>query len=333
MIRPWLPPILLLLALVPRCSERVPDPPRGELRVVVISDLNGAYGSTSYEPRVGAVVAAIGRTWRPDLVLAAGDVVAGQKPELPDSTVAAMWAAFDSVIGAPLREAGIPLAPTIGNHDGSRYPAHARDRRLAAEYWRQPRHRPALDPAGEDDFPFNYSFRLGSLFVLVWDASNEELARVPGLPARVEAALSSSAAASAEMRLVLGHLPLYAVAEGRNRRGEVLLAADSLRDLLERHRVRAYVSGHHHAYYPGRSGGLELLHAGALGQGPRPLIGSDAAPYPSVTILDIWPALDSIAYSTFRVDEGGKRLVPVPLQSLPSRVEGFNGTVLRRDVR
>jgi len=46
--------------------------------------------------------------------------------------------------------------------------------------------------------------------------------------------------------------------------------------LLERYHV--HISGHHHAYFPGHRGQLELLHTGALGSGPRPLLNSNLAP-------------------------------------------------------
>jgi 3',5'-cyclic AMP phosphodiesterase CpdA len=324
--------VLLAVATAARClpAGTAPEPP---LRVVVISDLNSSYGSTDYEPRVARTVERIVGEWRPDLVLAAGDLIAGQLPSLPDERVAAMWAAFDDVVGRPLREAGIPFAPTVGNHDGSRYPAHARDRAFARAHWHSAAHSPGLAMVDSADFPFNYSFTVRGLFVLVWDASNEEIARSPQQLEWIDQALSSPAARAAGTRLVLGHLPLYAVAEGRNRPGEVLADPEALRALLERHRVNTYVSGHHHAYYPGRRGSLELLHAGAVGQGPRPLIGASAEPFPSVTLLEILPARDSIVISTYRLSDDGERLDAVQIEDLPERIDGFNGRVLRRDLR
>ncbi len=307
--------------------------PAGPLRVAVISDLNSAYGSTEYEARVHRTVSRIVDEWRPDLVLAAGDLIAGQQPSLSDTRVAAMWSAFDDAVGRPLREGGIPFAPTIGNHDGSRYPAHARDRRFALEHWRNPVHLPALAFTDSADFPFNYAFTAGDVFVLVWDASNEEIVRLPDQLRWIEAALSSPPARLAGTRIVLGHLPLYAVAEGRNRPGEVLAGADTLREMLTALGVDMYVSGHHHAYYPGRRGELEMLHTGALGQGARPLIGSPAAPYPSVTLLEIEQGRGFITVTTYRVSDDGEVLQQVLPGDLPERIDGFNGHVIRRDIR
>ena len=72
------------------------DPP--VVRAVVISDLNASYGSTHYPDEVSLAVKHITGTWDPDFVLVAGDMVAGQSTQLTDSTVRAMWEAFDSVV-------------------------------------------------------------------------------------------------------------------------------------------------------------------------------------------------------------------------------------------
>jgi 3',5'-cyclic AMP phosphodiesterase CpdA len=332
MMRMLLLPLLLLL-VGSRCVQQFPAPEAPPLTVAVISDLNSAYGSVEYEPRVGKIMDRIVDDWKPDLVIAAGDLIAGQQPALSDERVSAMWAAFDAVVGRRLREAGIPFGTTIGNHDGSRYPAHARDREFALRHWRNPAHSPLLAFVDSTDFPFNYTFRQNGLFVLVWDASNEEIARSPSQLRWIEGALASREAQDAGVRIVLGHLPLYAVAEGRNRAGEVLAEPDSLRAILERHRVHTYVSGHHHAYYPGWRGSLELLHTGALGQGARPLIGSEEEPFPTVTLMRIWPARGLVTHSTYRVSVAGTDLEPVPDSSLPPRIDGFNGHVQRRDLR
>ncbi|HEU0078952.1 MAG TPA: metallophosphoesterase [Longimicrobiaceae bacterium] len=328
-LRPLALAALLLGASVPDPG----DPPRGDLRVVVVSDLNGAYGSTAYDPEVHRAVRLIREVWRPDLVLAAGDLVAGQKPALSDAEVRAMWAAFDSTVARPLREARIPFGFTLGNHDGSAYPAHRRDRLLAEEHWRAPGRRPGVAFADGAHCPAYYSFTRGGLFVLVWDASFAGTAGERAMLEWARGQLASAPARAARHRLVLGHLPLYAVAEGRNRPGEVLDEADSLRALLERCGVDTYVSGHHHAYYPGRRGRLELLHAGAVGQGPRPLLAGGAPPAKTATVLDFHFAADSVAYTTYAFDPGAPDgLRRLETAALPPALHGFNGRVVRRDL-
>jgi hypothetical protein len=310
------------------------DPARGDARVVIISDMNGPYGSTRYGPEVGLAGRWITDIWRPDLVLAAGDMIAGQRPALTDENVRAMWAAFDSVVGRPLREAAIPFGFTLGNHDGSGHPGHERDRALAAEHWRDPARDPGLRFIDRTDFPFRYTFEQDGLFVLVWDATTSRVIADSAQLAWAAAALRNGPAREARTRIAIGHLPIYAVAEGRNLPGEVLDEPDSVRRFLEAHGVDLYVSGHHHAYYPARRGGLELLHAGAVGDGPRPLLGSELPPVRTVTIMDIFFEADSIAYTTFRadaeLDPPFQRLDPA---TLPPKLVGINGCVARRDVR
>jgi hypothetical protein len=321
------------------CASRVggdgePElPERGDLRVVVISDLNSSYGSTEYEPEVHQAVALIRDQWRPDLVLAAGDLIAGQRPTLSDENVRAMWAAFDAVVGRPLREAGIPFGFTLGNHDGSAYPAHARDRGLAIEHWRRPEHHPGIRFVDSTDFPVRHTFVHGPLFVLSWDASNAHTAEDEEMMAWVDRQLGGEAARAARYRLVLGHLPLYAVAEGRNRPGEVLERPDSLRAVLERHGVHTYVSGHHHSFYPGRRGALQMLHAGALGQGARPLIGDAAPAVQTATLLDFHLAADTVVYTTYVLDAAAGTPRRLATDALPARIDGHNGWVVRRDTR
>jgi hypothetical protein len=51
----------------------MPHPPRRpRLRG---RNLNSAYGSTSFRPEVGTAIGLIRDCWRPDLVLAAGDLI------------------------------------------------------------------------------------------------------------------------------------------------------------------------------------------------------------------------------------------------------------------
>jgi len=306
-------------------------PPRGDVRIAVISDLNSHYGSTSYEPEVTKAIALI-PDWQPDLVVGGGDMVAGQSPSLSKEEIKAMWAAFDQHVGAPLRRANLPFGFTIGNHDASAALAvsgkflFSNERELAAGHWNNPKHDPGLQFVDRANFPFYYSFQKNDIFYLVWDASTAKLS--PEQLAWVEKSLASSAAQSAKIRIVIGHLPLYAVAVGRDEPGEILDNADKLRLLLERYRVHTYISGHHHAYFPGHRGKLELLHTGALGSGPRPLLNSNLAPQKTLTVVDINLGSASTTYTTYDMTT----LNLVDQRKLPRIIVGPNGMVLRRDV-
>lgn len=305
------------------------DPSQGDVRIVVISDLNSAYGSTSYAPEVHQAIALI-PSWNPDLVLAGGDMVAGQKRELSHAQIQAMWDSFDAAVRQPLDAAGIPFGFTIGNHDGSGAIsggqfAFGRDRDLASRYWNGVN--PALPFVDRAQFPFYYSFLQNEVFYLVWDASTAQLDKQQ--LAWAERQLASEPAQSAKVRLVIGHLPLYPVAVRRDRPGEFLNNAAQLQRLLERYDVRAYISGHNHAYYPGRNGELQLLNAGALGGGPRQLLGSPLAPYKTLTIIDLfWQPSPHQRYTTYRLPE----LSVVDVTTLPGAIASDYGTVRRYDL-
>ncbi len=308
------------------------NPARGDMRIVVISDLNSAYGSVTYDSEVTQALALM-PIWQPDLVLCGGDMVAGQKRDLTDGQIRAMWAAFDQQIAQPLRNLGFPFGFTLGNHDASsalnanQQYIFAKERNLAATYWRSPAHDPGVDFLDKADFPFYYTFQEKDIFFLVWDGSSHHI------PAEklawVEAALSSPAAKEAKLRILVGHLPLYAVAVGRDKPGEVMKNAELLRKMLEKHDVHTYISGHGHAYYPGYRGNLKLLNTGALGSGPRKLLNSPQPPRKAVTVLDInFTQPNPITYTTYDM----KTLAPVTTASLPRFTLGHNGRVLRQDL-
>lgn len=309
------------------------NPPRGDARFVVISDLNSAYGSTEYEPEVDQGVNLI-PFWQPDLVLCSGDMIAGQKPSLTPAQIRAMWTSFDQHIAAPLRRFGLPFGFTVGNHDASSASAISggflfqQERDLASEYWNASEHDPGVQFVDREQFPFYYTFTNLDVFFLVWDGSSS---RIPAAQlAWVERTLASPAAQQAKLRVLLGHLPLYGVAVGRDEPGEVMDSADQLRGLLEKYNVHTYISGHHHAYYPAHKGKMQLLHTGILGSGPRPLIAGNAAPRKTLTVIDVnFNSSELTTYTTYDM----QTLQPINNAELPRLLMGHNGMIMRRDVQ
>lgn len=307
------------------------NPPRGDVRLVVISDLNSSYGSVDYDPEVDLAIALI-PTWQPDLVLCSGDMVAGQDRGLNSAQLEAMWAAFDRHVSAPLRQMGIPYGFTLGNHDASGAIASdggflfERDRAAAAAYWRDPAHDPGLQFVDRVGFPFYYSFQQNGIFYLVWDASTAQVPR--DQIAWATRSLASDTAQQARLRIAIGHLPLYAISIGRDEPGEYLNNADSLRSLLEQYHVHTYISGHHHAYYPGHVGNLQLLHCGILGSGMRPLLNGNLRPQKTLTVIDVNLEAAQTLYTTYDM----RTLQLIDQQQLPRLIAAPNGRVLRRDV-
>ncbi|MEO1373025.1 MAG: metallophosphoesterase [Cyanobacteria bacterium J06635_10] len=308
------------------------NPPRGDVRLVVISDLNGAYGSTDYDPEVDKGINLL-PFWQPDMVVCSGDMVAGQKLSLTESQIKAMWAAFDEHVAAPLREANLPHGLTIGNHDASGAKGVGGDflfqqeRDLASQYWNDPKNDPGVEFIDRSQFPFFYTFKHKDIFFMAWDGSTHRIP--PDKLAWVEKALASPEAQQAKMRILLSHLPLYPVAIGRNKPGDVMENADELRLMLEKYKVNTYISGHHHAYYPGHRGKLQLLNMGIIGSGPRSLIDSKIQPTKAITVVDInFDSPELTNYTTYDM----RTLKLIEYKQLPRFLTGHNGIVLRRDV-
>jgi hypothetical protein len=311
--------VLLLPLLLSATPARLPPAP-DLIRVAVLSDFNGTYGSLTYPAELKSSLDRIINTWKPDLVLSAGDLIAGQKASLTDANVRGMWAAFGREVRGPLSQAAIPFVFALGNHDASL----TRDRREAAAYWKQ------LAPAGTvvdaAQYPFRYSLtrtdRAGrTLFIAVLDASG------PGVDAAqrawLAAQLGTPQARAAGVRLVVGHLPLAGVSEGKNRPGEVITQAAALREVMERGRVLAYVSGHHAAYYPARLGRLNVLNSGGIGG--RDYVGFPGTARSVVSVLDIDLQAGSARLSA--VDAGtGAAIDPT---KLPAQIDGLGGPLLR----
>ncbi len=90
------------------------------LKICVISDLNSSYGSTNYADEVKSVIGRLNEI-KPDLILCAGDMVAGQKSSLTEDNINGMWSSFKNTVLNPISSLKIPFGFTVGNHDASPY--------------------------------------------------------------------------------------------------------------------------------------------------------------------------------------------------------------------
>ncbi|MDA0728001.1 MAG: metallophosphoesterase [Cyanobacteria bacterium] len=291
-----------------------------DLRIGLISDLNSSYGSTTYVPQISQGLQQL-LALKPALVVCAGDMVAGQKRGLSAGQLDAMWESFARTVLAPIRQAGLPFLPAVGNHDGS--PGFEADRAAVRRFWTPRRQALGLRFVDAGDFPFHYSALQNDVFWLVWDASSGRIPASQLSWARQQ--LASPAARQARLRLVVGHLPLVGVSQGRDRAGETLDQAAAVQSLLEQGRVQAYISGHQHAWFPARRGQLDLIHLGAMGSGPRRLLQGAIPPQQTYTTLDInWPE-NSLVETTYAVASGQ----PVAWSRLPATLMGRAGSLNR----
>jgi hypothetical protein len=307
-------------------------PKRGDYRIAVVSDLNSEFGSTNYEYQVDSIMQRIPRMFNPNMVVCGGDMVAGQSGSLTRAQLDAMWAAFDTKIATPLRNANIPFAFTIGNHDGADgYPL---ERERTNNYWRSPGKYPGMHAIDTLNYPFYYSYMDradGDIFYVTWDANSSIISSAELEWTKQQ--FASPAARNAKYRFLIGHMPLYGVAQERDSPGNVLPQPDNLRQWMEELDVHTYISGHQHAYYPGKRGKLELLNTGAAGSGPRRWLSIDKAPVNTMTLMDIFYDEDKIVYTTYDIKNMDAEAMELfDDKQLPEIINGFQGFVVRRDV-
>ncbi|QDG53980.1 hypothetical protein FIV42_25525 [Persicimonas caeni] len=255
-----------------------PDDSARSIRIAVVSDLNGSYGSTHYRDEVHGAVRWLVDDIRPDAVLSTGDMVAGQKRGLDYE---AMWAGFHAAVTRPLARAGIPFMVTPGNHDASAGAVFMEERITFVEQWK--RHRPKVRFVDDAFYPLYYAFEIGPALFISLDATVTgpiDAAQRRWLRGVLERHRDKKA------KVVFGHVPLYPFSEERKTE---ILGDTALEELFAEHDVDLMLSGHHHAYYPGRRDELRLVSMACLGSGPRTLVGTDHTSEKSVAVVDISP--------------------------------------------
>lgn len=310
--------VLLLAALVEFSAAHLAA--AADLRVAVISDLNSSYGSTDYEPAVRAAVARI-LDLEPDLVLSTGDMIAGQRrPHLAAAHVERMWQAFHTRVSDPLAAAGIPLAVTPGNHDGSAYPGFEQERAIYAQQWRA--RRPAIRFLDEAGYPFHYAFAAGDTLFVSLDATTT--GHLPAEQAAWLKELLAQHGPSFHRRVVFSHVPLWPFAQGRERE---YIGDPALQRLLEDGGVDLFLSGHHHAFYPGSKGGVAHVSQSCLGAGPRRLLGATERSPTAFTLIEF---ADRDLRITALV--GPSFTTAIDWDTLPAVLHGAAGELQRADL-
>ena len=289
-------------------------------RVAVISDLNPSYGKTEYS---GSVDRAIKRiiALKPDLVISTGDMVAGQRPRklLKRTELEAMWKAFHQHVSEPLAAAGIPLAVTPGNHDASAYAPFMLERLIYSEQWNA--RRPEVTMVDAQHYPLYYAFAFDDLLFLSLDVTR------PGALSTAQMEwlqrLLAEHGSQYRYRTIFSHLPLWAFAQ---RRESDIIADPALETLLRQHDVDLYLSGHHHAWYPGYKDDIAYISQSCLGGGARRLIGARQRARRSFTLIDF--GLRQTIVSAFAAPDFD---TAIDLNTLPASIRSSEATLLRLD--
>jgi len=288
--------------------------------IALISDLNGRYGSAVYNDRVSDAVDTVIRM-QPDLVISTGDMVAGQKqPQLDQDRLDQMWQGFNLAVTDPFSRSGIPFAVTPGNHDGSGFPEYALERERFRVQWES--RTPEFELLPGSTWPRRYAARMGRVLLVAFDGT------IPGKLSNTEfqfiERMLQAYGASAGVTLVYSHLPMWPLAQGREHE---ILDDPALLGLLHSHGVDAYISGHHHVFYPGiDSAGMVHIGVAALGGNARRVVGQDTRQPYSFAVLEL--SNNHLDIRSF-VAPGFSGIVPVKYQ--PESITGPLGLLRRLD--
>jgi hypothetical protein len=173
------------------------------------------------------------------------------------------------------------VAPTPGNHDASPFAEFAPERTEYLRQWRAAERTPPLTFIDRTHYPLRYTFvHRGAWFVSLDAAAAGPLS----VEQRRWVETQLSRGADYRIKIAFGHLPVYPSARQR----ELEVVSDSaLEALFEEHRVTAYVSGHHHAYYPGAARGIRHVSMPCLGAGARRLVGTSRRSERALVVLDV----------------------------------------------
>ena len=292
-----------------------------EIKICVISDLNSSYGSTNYADEVKSVIGKLNEI-KPDLILCAGDMVAGQKSSLTENNINSMWNSFKSTVLNPINNLKIPFGFTVGNHDAS--PSYLLDRTLSQKFWLENKNATGLNFVDSSNYPFYYSYVKDGVYFISWDAAGARMD--PELYQWMEEQLATKQAKKAKLRILIGHLPLYAIVDSKNKVGEVNEDPEKALNFFKKHGIDLYISGHQHAYYPAIKEGIRFLNAGCIGDGPRKLIANPAEAVKTYTIINI-PKRKSLNFTYKTYD--AKHNLEIDVKSLPDSIAGFNGISIK----
>ena len=302
--------ILLIIFSTPVFAEKI----------VVISDINGSYGSTTYHKRVSKAVEAI-IDLKPGLVISAGDMVAGQKqPLLDQAQLDRMWASFNQVVGDPLKEAGIDFIVSPGNHDASAFPDFELEQERFKAQWIN--RLPGLPLLEGSDWPRRYALWLGKTLIISIDGTR------PGKLQKADLELLKttleSEAPRAQSILVVSHLPQWPYAQGRE--NDIITDPD-LSALLAQHEVDFFISGHHHVFYPGiDDSGVKQLAVGPLGGNARKFVGQSGREPFGFVVLDT--CAEGYRVSAKKAPGFTEE---IPFSSLPEKIMSKRGFLQRLD--
>jgi Icc-related predicted phosphoesterase len=316
--------LILASAVAGQAVDEIADTEQNEaLKIVVISDLNGSYGSAKYNKSIPEAISRIAEI-NPDLVISTGDMVAGQriKPLLKRKQLESMWTAFHQNVSDPLADAQLPLAVTAGNHDGSAGKKFSLERLIYQQQWSK--RQPNVQFVDNTYYPFYYAFSLKNVLFISLDATL--VGHLPAVQKDWLVKLLTIGDAQYRHKVIYSHLPLWPFAQ--NRETEIL-GDHELEEILKEHDVKLYLSGHHHAFYPGYKEGIRYVSQACMGDGLYKYIGTDQRSKRAFTLIEI-DRNDKITINAYEAPDFSQ---PVDFKTLPDKINSRYATLIREDLR
>ena len=230
-----------------------------------------------------------------------------------------MRSAFHAQVSEPIKAAGIPLAVTPGNHDASAYSGFVLERDIYAGQWAD--RRPTVRFVDDAAYPFHYAFALGDVLFVSVDAT--VVGRLPKAQMDWLDELLTTEGPRYRYRVMFSHVPLWPFALGRIAE---IIGDPKLQALLEAADVDLYLSGHHHAFYPGSRGGVAFVSQACLSSGPRRLVSTNHRADKAFTIATFGEK--EIGLAAFKAPRYAET---IPWITLPQRITTEVGALKRAD--
>lgn len=292
------------------------------IKIAVISDLNGSYGSIEYNKQIPTVISHLVEI-KPDLVISTGDMIAGQriKPLFKRPELEAMWRSFHNNVSNVLAEAELPLAITAGNHDASLSKKFHLERTIYQEQWLN--RVPELNFIDRSHYPFYYAFEIKNILFISLDASI--VGHLSSKQFSWFEELLKKSKGKYRHKIAFSHLPVWPFAEDREKE---IIGDPMLEALLQQHNIALYLSGHHHAFYPGYKDGITYVSQACLGSGLRKYIGSSQQSRRGYTIIEI-DEDDKIHIRGYDTSDLNK---PIDIKRLPEKIKSKYATLTRTDL-
>jgi hypothetical protein len=171
-------------------------------------------------------------------------------------------------------------------------------------------------------YPFYYAFAAGDALFFSLDATT--VGHLPREQMDWLKRLLEVHGGEYPRRIAFSHVPLWPFTQGRERE---FIGDPELERLLKGADVKLYLSGHHHAFYPGHKDGINYVSQSCLGAGPRRLIGASGRSAQSFTLIDLDG--ENLHIAAFQSPDFTR---PVDWDTLPRRLRSQAAELIRADL-